>query len=171
MALPGVLMASSAIIQGISSIFGANAEADAIRKKASYNATISEFNAKISDMNAEDAVRRGETDAQTVLKRGRKVQGSQRVALAAQGIEVDSGSAADIQEETEVLSALDARTVRSNALREAFGFKVQAMQSRMDAKFGVEAGENASRGTLLTGALGAIGAGAQAGYYWNRKDN
>ena len=165
MAAAAGYMVGSLVFQGLTSLFSANKEAEARKKQAQFQSMISNYNAKILDFQAEDAYRRGEEDAQGYLKQGRQMQGTQRAALAAQGVEVDSGSAADIQSETHVMTRMDARKIRNNAAREAFGFKTQAVQSRMEAAYGMQAAESGARGTLLTGGLNALSSFAQAGYY------
>lgn len=172
MAAPAAFMIGSSIVQGIASLFGASAEADAQRQQAEYNANVSEFNAKLSEMQTEDAYKRGDRDAQKLKSQAKTFKGTQRAKLAAQGIEVDSGSAAEIQEQTEVLSAQDAMTIKNNAAREAFGYKVQTMQYRQAAKYGMQAGENAARATMLGGGLRAVGSFGQAAAYaagWGEK--
>ena len=89
--------------------------ADSIRRQGRMESIRHKFNAEMSEISAEDVLRRGEREANSVRRSGRAVRGSQRAAYAAQGVDVDSGSAADIQEETDILSEADSRTVRNNA--------------------------------------------------------
>lgn len=140
-------------------------ESGALRSQGAYQKQQYEFNAQMADMQAADAIRRGDKEASQVKARGKKMIGSQRAALAAQGIDVNSGSAADIQEETDVFSTEDAMTVRSNAWREAFGFRAQAMEARNSGAFAELAANNKASNTLLTGGMKAAGHLAQAGYY------
>lgn len=111
------------------------------------------------DAQAGDAIERGQQEEQRHRSAVSKLKGSQRARLAAQGIDINSGSAADLQMETEILGEIDARTIRSNARREAWGFTTQADLvrrggSNMAAGYRNEAASvrNQSFGTLLTGA-------------------
>lgn len=130
-----------------------------------------EFNAKIADFQAEDALERGDIAASRVRAEGRRIKGSQRVAAAAQGIDVNSGSAAEIQDDTELFSELDANTIRSNAYREAFGYKIDAINSRGRGEMGRLGTEFSGKMTLLTGGLSAVQYGLGAARDWSRGAN
>jgi hypothetical protein len=138
-------------------INGANTytQAQAQRSQSRYEQRIAEANARIMDLQARDATQRGEEAADASQRATRQLVGSQRAAMAAQGIDVASGSALDVQEATAGLGALDALTIRNNAYREAWGFQMQALNSRSEAAHARSAGRQAVRNTLLEGGLGA----------------
>lgn len=127
--------------------------AGSIRRQGGMEALQNRFNAEMAGITAEDVLRRGEKEAGRVRRAGKAVRGDQRAAYAAQGIEVDSGSAADIQEETGILNEEDVRTVRNNAWREAFGYKTQAADYRLAASYAKYKSREEARRTILTGAL------------------
>lgn len=102
------------------------------RLLGAYQRQTFEMNAKIAEFQAEDAIRRGDEEANKLLTNVQKLIGSQRTATAAQGIEVDSGSALDIQLDTAALGAVDAQTIKTNAYQEAFGFKAEAYNKWRD---------------------------------------
>ncbi len=146
------------------SLAGAYSQSQALEMQANYQKTQSEMNAKLADMQAEDAIKRGNKAAGQVKQQAKRMQGAQRAALAAQGIDIDSGSAAEIQENTEVLSAMDAMQVKNNAWKEAWGFKVQALNTRAEGSWAQAAGQAAARNTLLTGGMQALSYTAQGSY-------
>lgn len=157
--------------QGIGSLYGASKQAEAARAEAAFNAKQSEMNARLSEMQAEDAISRGDKEASNYKQKISQTIGSQRAAAAAQGIDVDSGSAMEIQEDTQRLGEKDVMTIKNNAWREAWGLKVEAQNHRANAVMGRAAGENRARMTLLTGGLQAAGYGMQAakgGYEFGR---
>lgn len=158
----GSLMAAGLIMQAGGSISGALAQSAALRSQGDIQKSIYDANARMADVAAEDALRRGKKAQTQVRKAARKLQGSQRAAFAAQGIDPNAGSAADIQEETEVMGALDALTVKNNAWREAWGYRAQALGSEYQGAFAQTAGRVAGRNTLLTGAFDATGYGLRA---------
>ena len=55
-----------------------------------------------------------------------QVKGSQRAALAANGIAVGEGSAAELQASTEIIKEIDSNQLTENAHREAWGMRMQA---------------------------------------------
>ena len=118
---------------------------------------ISNANARISEMQARDALKRGHEAEGISRQKTKKLIGSQRAALAAQGIRVDAGSALDVQQESADIGELDALTIKNNAAREAFGFMQEASNSSMQGRLAYQAGVNKSMDTLLSGGIRAMG--------------
>jgi hypothetical protein len=151
-----VLLALTAA-QGVMN-FSANRKAAAnARAQGEYEGNVLEQNADLADLAAADATARGITDENQVRGTVRKVLGSQRAAYAAQGIDLSSGSVGDVAADTALMGELDALTIRNNAMREAWGYKVEAAQTRDKAKYarqagrqGQSAGNMAAVGSLLT---------------------
>ena len=122
---------------------------------------------RLAETSAEDAISRGEVTAGQVEKQGKLVGGAQRAGYAAGGVDVGYGSAVDVQAETAENIAIDAMTIRQNAHREAMGYKIQGLNYKTQAEFGVRAAEKAASNTLLTGGLRAfsqVGKGLYTGY-------
>lgn len=134
-------------------------QAKAAKAEANYEAGIHEQNADIADAQARDATERGKTKEGRFRQDVSRLQGSQRARLAAQGIDIDTGSAGYLQSETAVIGEVDALTIRNNAAREAWGFKMQAVDARSKAQLTRMGGGNraralrdASYSTLISGA-------------------
>lgn len=94
-------------------------------------------NAKMADQQAEDALRRGEREAADLQRRVASTKSSQRVSLAAKGLDLTYGTAADLQDQTDFFGASDVATTRMNARKEAFArrgqsanFQAEALSSR-----------------------------------------
>jgi hypothetical protein len=68
---------------------------------------------------------RGRPDAERQQLKTAQLAGSQRAALASQGGDVNSGSPLDILGDTARAGATDVATIRSNAARNAYGFRLQ----------------------------------------------
>ena len=169
--------------RAISTVANSFAESESIKAEGIYQEGIHNVNAAFAKIQAADSIERGEKLAKevsrisrrkvTAMRRaGRQVRGSQRVSFAAQGIEVDSGSAADIQAETQTIedfnaedirraAALDALTIRNNAWRESFGFKFQASQFSKRGRLVSRASRNRARSTLIAGVNEGASRGLQ----------
>lgn len=119
-----------------------------------FNAAQYETNAKLASMQAQDAIQRGDIEANRKMMETRRMIGAQRAGYAAQGVDVAGGSAADVQADTAAIGALDAQTIRTNALKEAWGYRMQGLDYEGKARFTKLATENESRLSLLTGGLG-----------------
>ena len=150
----GAMTTIAAITAG-ASLLSARQQAAGLEASAAYSERMAEVNSRLSNMQAEDAIKRGDTEANSVAKRATQIRGSQRAGFAAQGIALDSGSAQDIQTETAEMGALDALTVRNNAAREAWGYKMQGLQGMASAEMDAMGKRNTAGATLLTGGMQA----------------
>lgn len=131
------------------------------KEQSRYQKQMYENDARLSRLKADDAIRRGETEAAAVRRGTERTAGAQRAAFAAQGIDVNDGSAVDVGIDTQQMGALDELTVKNNAWREAWGFKVQAANDETGARFARLSSRSATRSTLLTGGLQALNFGVQ----------
>ncbi len=129
MCSPVALMAASAGAQTV----GAYNSAKAQQASLLYDAQTADNNAQLAEWQAQDAVTRGNLDEQSVRMRAAAVKASQRAAMAANGIDVTQGSAADIQTSTDYMGERDAFTVRNDALRSAWGYRTQGASYRDSA--------------------------------------
>ncbi len=154
--------ATASIFQSTAALGGAYSESQALQREGNYKRDQILMNARFADMQAEDAIARGDKAASTQTKQVKQMVGSQRAALAAQGIDINSGSARDVISDTESMGALDRLQIKSNAWREAWGYKVQAVDQRSQASM-TSIGARAQAGnTLLTGGMKALGYAAEA---------
>lgn len=160
-------MAQIAVIAGIAALQGtlaykqAQQQSKAIKSQAKYQEQMANINSRMADIQSLEAIKRGETNAQDIKTQGRRVIGAQRAALAAQGINVDDGTALDIQLDTAQQVARDAVTVRNNAWREAWGYKVEAINQTASGQFVSASAKFRSSDTLMTGGMQALGYGIQ----------
>lgn len=132
-------------VQTITSVRGQQQQADA--ESASLRT-----NAGLAELQAQDALARGAVAERQSRQNTRDLTGAQRVGYASQGVDVNSGSALSVQADTAAIGELDALTIRNNAAREAFGYRVDAENSRTREELTRKASRNATASTLLTGA-------------------
>lgn len=149
----GQMMGLSMGIQGISDIGSAYAQASAAQAQGQFQKRAFEMNRRLVLLAADDAIRQGEKDAASVRRRGRQIIGAQRAYSGAQGIEVNEGSALELQEDTAAGVAEDELMIRNNAWRQAWGFRVSANNMRMHGEMAEIVGGAAHRNTLVTGGL------------------
>jgi len=129
----------------------------AAQSAARAQAAAEEQNARISDEQAKDAIRRGGYEELKHRRQMSILQGSQRAALAASGVSVDSGSALDIQEAGIREGEQDASVIRINAAREAWGYQVQAVNHRNAASAARASGQNAMFSAGIGAATSLLG--------------
>lgn len=117
----------------------------------------SRFDMQLAELAATDATTRGDMAASERARRSRQIVSAQRAALGASGIELDSGTPANLQADEAYLSALDEHTIRNNAAREAWGYRTQSSLNQLAARNDAANTRAQSYGTLLTGATNAYG--------------
>lgn len=110
------------------------------REVAESAAELQDWNASIADLQAADALARGREEENRFRQGVRLLIGSQRAGIAGGNIDVGFGSALDVQADAAFLGELDALTIRTNAAREAWGFKVEAEDTRRRAEITREEG-------------------------------
>ncbi len=153
---PGTLLiAGTALASAGSIVNGVNQS-----NQARYQARVADANAKMDQAAAQDAIKRGAIDEQRQYRRNAQVQGAQRAALSANGIEADFGSAGDIQTDAKLIGWEDAQTIRENAQREAKGFQISAANQLDKAASSRAAGTAAIIGGVFDAGSTILG-GAQ----------
>lgn len=110
------------------------------------------FNASQAEQQALDSLARGEEAVSQTASGARQLAGAQRASQAAQGIDITTGSAADVISNDQSLSSLDEIQIRRNAQREAHGYQAEAQGYRMAGANQARAYNNQATGTLLAGA-------------------
>jgi hypothetical protein len=153
---------SAAVIMGATSLYEGYTQGEAAKAQGDYQKQMGDLNATLSDRASEEALQRGEKSSNRAIVQGRKSGDAARVASAASGVNPDTGSAADIVSENQDMGLKDALTIKNNAFREAWGYKVEAANSRSRGNFAADAGANEAGNTLLTGALRASSYGVKA---------
>lgn len=139
----------------VSSIY----ESDAQRRAGEFEKMQHDTNARLAELQAKDAITRGEKEAQIIKDKTKQKIGSQRAALAASGIEVNSGSALKLQEDVAADGAEDVLTTKNNAWRQAFGYKQESIQSKFRGRIAESQAKFNANATLVTGGLSAINSG------------
>lgn len=147
----GVMSAGNSIIQGQS-------------QKAQDQFTAAQYgiNKEISAEQGREATAAGDIEAGQMAEQGKQEIAKQRVAAAASGADVNSGSALELQTDTAWQANQNQITIKNNAFRQAWGYGVQSIDSGMESDLYNLAGSNAQNNSYLTGGMQALGYGMQA---------
>lgn len=158
----GLLIASTAV-----STLGTVVAGTQAAGAAKYRANVANQNAQIERAAARDALERGAQEEQRQYRRNAQRQGEIRAAQAANGLEVDFGTNADIADDAKRIGLEDAATVRENARRESRGYDIRAWNSsagaaaaKGEAKAAIWATVFDAGSTMLSGATQFAKAGA-----------
>lgn len=153
--LSSILTAGSTVAGAASSW----ADAQSQRIQGNYQNEMAGINAKYAELQAESAITRGNKQATDMKRETKKIISSQRVALAAQGISIEDGSALQVQEDTAMIGEIEAMKIKNNAWMEAFGYKMEAQNLRTAGALAKRAGNNAAATTIATGGWNAVSGG------------
>ena len=123
-------------------------------------ANIAGINARIAELGAQSALFQGQQQVGSLTLRAGQLKSSQRASMAANGVDLGTGSAAEVQASTDILKETDALTIDANAVRSAWGYRTesvnqqnQALMSRANAK-GISPGSSAA--SSLLGSAGSV---------------
>lgn len=126
-------VAAAPYIMAAISAAGAYQQSSAAKGQAKYQAKVAENNAQIASQQAADAKERGDAAAAEVRRKYAGLQGTQAASLAARGLDISEGSANAILSDTDFFGDYDQRMTRSNAAKEAWGYKMRAGNFAGDA--------------------------------------
>ena len=134
-------------------------QAEALKRQADFEAQQQRFNAELLKIQEKEIKRQADRETVNREARVRQAVGSQKVALAAQGVEVDSDLGAVLEAEERRVGLEDVAAIRNNAWRDAMGLEIKRMDTLFQARSTELRGRDARRSTLVTGGLRAASGG------------
>lgn len=160
---------SALMLQGggaLTSAIGAYSSAQSQKSAMGYQAGIDDINAKQAELSAQQELYKGNAAVAQVTQRAGQIKSSQRASMAANGIDLGTGSAAEVLTSTDIMKEQDTNTLTANAVRAAWGYRTQATNFQNDALM-KRAGAD-SIDPLLSGATSLLGsAGSIANNWYN----
>jgi hypothetical protein len=152
-----------------SSAVGAYYSAQSQKSSLELQANLADINARMSESTAQQTLLTGQREEQKSRIATANLKGTQRASMAANGIDLGEGSAAQVLTSTDVLGEVDANTIQANAVRSAWGFRTQAVNQTNQALM-----SRASAGAINPGQaafsslLGSAGSVAGNWYAMNK---
>lgn len=161
MALP--LLIAGLGIAGMQ-VMEANNQAKAIKRQAAFQAQQAKFNQQLIDMQKRDLADIASGQVAKRQSQTKQIIGAQKVAIASQGIELDSEVAMDLENEEYKLSLEDEMNIKNNAWRESLGLSIEQGNIKNQSMFDQSYAKSQARSTIATGylqgastAMGAFG--------------
>lgn len=115
-------------------LVGGYQSADAIRRNGNIRSSINDMNAKFSELDAFNAVRDGQSKAARFATTEADVIGKQRTQMAAQHVDVNYGTAVDVQSDSKLTSMLNVLELQKQGRAQAMGLKMQAINTRLGSQ-------------------------------------
>jgi len=138
-----------------SAAFAAKSQID----QGNYQKGVSRYNARVAENQAQE-VRRAGTEAENIQRRKTAtLLAKQRAQLGTAGVELGSGSALQLQEDTQLLGEIDALRIRSNVDSQVDSLQTGAELTRSQGNAAASMGRTAAVGSLLSGGAAVAGTG------------
>jgi hypothetical protein len=153
-ALGAALTATQAIALGATVGSGVMAAGSAYQQ-GQVQKQVARNNATMAEYAAQDAQRRGEEDAAAISRKAAGLKGTQRSLMAARGLDLGVGTAAEIQDQTDFFGEADAATARFNASRDAWAYRAQGQDMMSQGKWAAR-NANAQAFSTLLGTAGSV---------------
>jgi hypothetical protein len=144
---------------------GTAAASAAQRTSLQYQASVARTNALLDQTKASLADQDGQIAVQNLQLKNGQTFGTQRANLAANGTDLGQGSANDILTSTKIMGQRDADQLQTNAMRTAWGYKVQAVNDTNNANALDAAASSISPGKAAAASL--LGNATQVSSAWN----
>lgn len=141
----------STIIGVASSLAGTAVSALGAVQAGKAQNEVAQYNAKVADNNATAERERAAYDAGLIKDERRRVIGSQRAAMAANGLEISSGSPVAVLGDTTGQAEMDVLARLYGGESAAAAYKNDATRMRIEGKAAKQAGKIGAGTTLLTG--------------------
>lgn len=143
--------------------YGSYQQGKATQAQYNYQAQVNRNNAKVAEANAAQARQEGIEESRMQRMKTLQKVGAQQAAMAANGIDISTGTALDTIEDTAAMGELDALTTRYNAETKGLAYDHQANNFNNQANLDVFAGKNAYRAGVTNAITTGLDGVAQAG--------
>lgn len=140
-----------------------------LKSNLKFQADMASINARLSETSAQQEMLKGDREVGAVTLRAGQMKSSQRAAMAANGIDLGEGNAAEVQASTDIMKEIDKNTITANAVRSAWGYRTQGVGYQNDAlmKSASASGVNPI-GSAASSLLGSAGGVASSWYMMNK---
>lgn len=167
MAFVPALAIAGAAISAVGTIAGGMAAQNA----GNYQAAVARNDAAIAQQNAVHAEEAGSAAAENESLKGAAAQGKIKVAQAANGVDVNTGSAVDVQTGERETNQLNTENVFSNDLMKAYGYRVNAENFQNEATLDKAKADAAVPSSVLAAGGGILSAASGVGTKWSGSVN
>lgn len=140
-----------AIVMVASAMYSANEQ----RKQGKFQNETAKYNTRVAENEAQKTRDVGTERENIQRRKTAELISKQKAQLGAANIDLTSGSALQLQEDTAALGEADALRIRSNFENRALSLETGAVLTEAQGEFAESAGKSGAAGTLLSGVAGA----------------
>lgn len=128
-------------------------------QQSNYQSDVNEYNARVAENEAQETRNVGVEEENAQRRKTAELLSKQRAQLGASNVDLGSGSALQLQEDTVTLGEADALRIRSNYENQAKSLESSAGLTSGKADAAKTAGASGAFSSLLGGAAGAAKSG------------
>lgn len=168
MAAMGMIGIVSSALSGVVGAIGSVMQGNAQSSMYAYQSQVAQMNKQIAEQNAEHARVTGEAQAQADAMKTKQQIGTTRAVIGASGVDVNTGSAADVQESELKIGQYQEGVIRSDAAKKAYNFKVEAANQEAQSNVYSMASSNAKSGGMMGAFTSILGAATSVSSKWSQ---
>lgn len=146
------------------SAIGAYSSANSQKINMQGAADIAALNAQQAEKSAQQELSRGNAQVASTTARAGQIKSAQRTAMAANGIDLSDGNAAEVLTSTDIMKEEDVNTITANAVRAAWGQRTQATNFQNEANAKRASADSIS--PFVSGATSLLGSASQVASSW-----
>lgn len=148
------------VFGAVQSTIGSYYSAQMQKSSLQFQAEMQQINARIMEGQAQAELMNGQQQIAALTMQAGQLKGRQRASLAANGVDLGVGSAAELQASTDIMKEIDVNQINANAVQAAWGKRLQATNLSNDALQKRATASSLSpmmaAGTSLLGSAGAV---------------
>jgi len=148
-------MCSFALVGLVGTLASGVMQAKASSDQANYQQGVAEYNAAVDKNMAESVRDKAVVVENDERQRAAQLHSKQRAIAASRGVDVDSGTPLDLQQDTEMIGEINALRIRQSAEDQASALETQAGLTLAEGKAAAYQGRLKSTATLI-GTAGSV---------------
>lgn len=168
---PFSMAAASGGLQIAGGVLGAKGALDKGAADASmykYRAAVARVNKQVAEQNSDYALASGDKNAYRKGLETSFTLGKQTVAQGANGFDVNSGTNVDVRDSTQAMGYMDQATIREEASRKAYGYRVKAASEEASAQMDEQAAVNAKKAAKIQAISTILGTAGSVASKWTQ---
>jgi hypothetical protein len=160
------ISAATAVAGTAVAVNSSEQQAKAQSNAADYNAAVAKNNAEMAAQNAETTLQQGDIAQQRDYQEGAQRMGAIRAAMGANDVQLNSGSALDLQGDAARTTQQNVQATGYNSLVQAVGLRNQAIDYGSQAGLDIAQGENAQTAGNTQALSSIIGGASSVSSKW-----
>lgn len=165
----GNLGVGMSIAGAVQSMVGTYYASKSQQQTLRFQAEMSKINARAAENQAQSILAAGQKQIGQVTLRAGKVKFAQRASMAANGIALNDGSAAEVEATTDLMKETDALTINANAVYAASAARTQSVNLSNQSLLQGTAASSISPGTNAMTSLMTSAGTVASGWYQNQR--